>query len=59
MLESSVTVPLLEVLFIVLEFTSQPPMFALAVVSFPVVASIVVIPETDAELNVKPDEFNM
>ena len=42
-----------------LEFTFHPPIFALAVVNRPVDAAIVVMPETDAELNVSPDEFNM
>jgi len=40
-------------------FTSHPPIFASCVVNFPVDASIVVMPEVVAELNVSPDEFKI
>ena len=53
------SVPAAVVLNIVDEFTSHKPISADAVVSFPVVASMVVIPDVAAELNVNPEEFNI
>jgi hypothetical protein len=53
------SVPAAVVLNIVDELTSHKPIKADCVVSFPVVASMVVIPEIDDELNVSPDEFNI
>ena len=58
--ESSDIFPCPVAVFVIeLEFTSHPPIKAEAVVNLPKVASIVVIPETDAELKVSPLEFNI